>query len=497
MSSKPKRRIVLFFDGTWNEDEDIATPTNIVRLREALKIGVDGALQARTATRHPSGHDPAKPSGSIVLEPDGTPVEYIVLYDRGVGTGAGLDRLKGGVFGDGLDRNVRQGYRFLSEHYRPGDEILVFGFSRGAFTARSLVGYLFATGLLKPEACDTQRENRAWAHYRTSPRDRYCAEWFALKPYMFDRETLRIRCLGVFDTVGALGIPLSRFRRANAERFAFHDTELSSIVDISLHAVAIDEHRRSFEAALWQKPKFKRFPGAHVEQIWFPGAHADIGGGYAPWSRDVVGRAGRQDITFDWMVKRVRALVPQIHLAAPDPVGPLALRIDMTAAKTGLIHRPWLVLDRIRGQACRSINQVEPQAHGRSKTVGLMPHAEPIYEAVHVSALELLNGPGVDQERGSGPVPYRPANLIAALPAIAATYRAASPTIWATWKPYVRTRPTGEIREPELCVVGWDGAWLEPNGVEGDRERCAVLALLPDPVALGLSRAPTPLPGSL
>ena len=110
-------------------------------------------------------------------------------------------------------------------------------------------------------------------------------------------------------------MPLSPFRIANAERFAFHNTELSSIVDVSLHAVAIDERRRPFEAALWQRPKFKRDERATVEQVWFPGAHADIGGGYADWTRDGPARTGREELALAWMIARVNALTPGLHFA--------------------------------------------------------------------------------------------------------------------------------------------------------------------------------------
>jgi uncharacterized protein (DUF2235 family) len=247
MTARPHRRLVLFLDGTWNKDDADHPPTNIVRMREILKIGVDQALAQ--APPRPSATSGSSATGSFIEENDRL-VEYVVYYDRGVGTGAWLDPIKGGVLGRGLGRNIRQAYRFLSEHYAEGDEIYVFGFSRGAFTARSLVGYLYAIGLLKPRSCTPENERRAWRHYRRKPQDRYCAEWFALEPFVFDRKALRIACLGVFDTVGALGVPLSSFRIANAERFAFHNTELSSIVDVSLHAVAIDERRRPFEAAL-------------------------------------------------------------------------------------------------------------------------------------------------------------------------------------------------------------------------------------------------------
>jgi myosin-crossreactive antigen len=90
---------------------------------------------------------------------------------------------------------------------------------------------------------------------------------------------LRVSCLGVFDTVGALGVPLEAFIRANRERYEFHDVELSSITRVNLHALAVDENRWPFQATVWRKPRFKKI-NTVVEQTWFAGSHADVGGGY-------------------------------------------------------------------------------------------------------------------------------------------------------------------------------------------------------------------------
>jgi len=156
----------------------------------------------------------------------------------------------------------------------PSDiEVFVLGFSRGAYTARSLVGMIRNCGLLLPE--NAHRVVDAYALYRQrdeSPdtdqaqafRDRYSRE-------------IKIKFLGVWDTVGALGIPLQALQWLNAKQYAFHDTELSKIVENAAHAVAIDEFRVDYQATLWA-PVIK--PGQNVEQRWFVGAHADVGGGY-------------------------------------------------------------------------------------------------------------------------------------------------------------------------------------------------------------------------
>ena len=204
--------------------------------------------------------------------------EHIVYYERGVGTGA-FDRFRGGAFGEGLTQNIRHAYKFLSFWYEPGDEIFIYGFSRGAYTARSIVGYLGSAGLLRRDNCNEELEALAWRYYRTPPNDRMPADWRRLTDNAHDRAELRVKLLGVFDTVGSLGIPAAIAWRLNRNENGFHDVELSSITDVNLHAVAIDEHRWPFQATLWRQPPFKK-SDAKVEQVWFSGAHSDVGGGY-------------------------------------------------------------------------------------------------------------------------------------------------------------------------------------------------------------------------
>lgn len=453
LNQKPLRRIVLFLDGTWNDDSGKSLPTNIVRMHEALKIGVDEKHQS-------AKNSDASASGSLVAKAGHRDVEYVVHYDTGVGTGF-ADGFKGGALGIGLDDNIRQAYRFLSKYYRTDDEIHIFGFSRGAFTARSIVGYLFSAGLLKEAECTTEREEQAWNFYRTHPDKRNSGDWHKLQSHMHPSGKLKIKSVGVFDTVGALGVPLSLFRRLNATKYAFHNTELCSIVEFSFHAAAIDEHRPTFEATLWRKPKFKEYPNAVVEQVWFPGAHADIGGGYSDWSG---GNRGREDIAYTWMVRR---LIDQVGLdfAEPKGTGSAEQSNPSLAVATADIHRPWGKLDTIRQQACRAISQIAPRKSkgvpvaGRGmRVVGLSRHEEEIGEKIHVSALVLLaDKTGVAWEKLDGKHLYRPPNLLAVLPLVASTYRAWNIAAWATWEPLaaVLADNSGKLRKIE--VVDWDG----------------------------------------
>src|ERR1700712_3279886 len=134
------KRLIVCFDGTWNAADSGGAETNVVKLGRAIRgNGQDGALQ-------------------------------IVLYLRGVGTGGLSDRVIGGAFGEGVESNLRSGYMFLAQNYMPGDEIFLFGFSRGAFTARSLSGFIGASGLLKRDCLDEIA--LAWDYYRTDPSQR-------------------------------------------------------------------------------------------------------------------------------------------------------------------------------------------------------------------------------------------------------------------------------------------------------------------------------------
>ena len=199
------KRIILLLDGTWNDEDFGTADTNIVRLQEII---------AKTLYKQEENKSkpPTVVEGDIVRPlNDEFNFDNIVLYQRGVGT-SWRDRYSGGVFGDGLDGKIRSAYEFLSFHYEPTAQIFIFGFSRGSFTARSLVGYIAAAGLLKRENCTPENERKAWDFYRTVPGRRLPGVWSELQKLMHPLDKFQIECLGVFDTVGALGIPLARFK---------------------------------------------------------------------------------------------------------------------------------------------------------------------------------------------------------------------------------------------------------------------------------------------
>ena len=258
------KRLVVCCDGTWNKP-DSKNITNVEKI-------------ARTVQS-----DPSATGGAYQL----------VYYVSGVGAGSyAADRMLGGAFGFGLFHNVIACYRFLAQNYEPGDEIFIIGFSRGAYTARSVAGMVGRVGLLTKLSLVKERLPVALTLYQRTdtPEGAFGA---SVDEFKHDHcHPAKVSFLGVFDTVGALGVP--GFMR-HAPRF--HDVQLSSQVLRARHALAIDETRLKFAPTFWEAPEE---PGAptedeRVKQVWFEGAHSDVGGGYA--------ETGLSDTSLLWMAR--------------------------------------------------------------------------------------------------------------------------------------------------------------------------------------------------
>jgi uncharacterized protein (DUF2235 family) len=256
--------LIVCCDGTWNTPDQRGRPTNVTKMARAI----------------------------VPRAPDGT--VQMVYYDQGVGTGNRLDRFLGGTLGVGLGQNVQEAYRFLALNFEPGDRIAMFGFSRGAFTVRSLAGLVNLVGLLHKG--DLDQMGKVWSFYRTKPAERRQDDldirWIA------DRQP-GVELLGVWDTVGALGIPGSVLGRIGRQRHEFHDVALGAKTRRAFQALAIDEHRRNFLPAIWDTSAIG--PDQKVEQVWFVGAHSNVGGGYP----DPV----LSDQAFLWMVEKARGMI--------------------------------------------------------------------------------------------------------------------------------------------------------------------------------------------
>lgn len=173
--------------------------------------------------------------------------------------------------GRGINPQIRRAYGFLASHYRPGDRIFLFGYSRGAFAVRSLAGVIDRVGLLTREHATERAVRLAWRHYRHDP-NRMSARAFARR---FCHEDAKIEMVGVWDTVKALGVRLPLLWMLTDQRTAFHNHQLGPAVKHGFHALALDETRDVFEPVLWETPHDWH---GHIEQVWFRGAHADIGG---------------------------------------------------------------------------------------------------------------------------------------------------------------------------------------------------------------------------
>lgn len=301
------KRVIVCADGTWNSDDAPAPKhTNVYKLYRALAPAANGVPQ-------------------------------VAYYQDGVGTaGSRLDRLVGGAFGRGLSENVEACYRFVVDSYEPGDELFLFGFSRGAYTARSLAGLVRNAGVLRREHRD--RVGEAYALYRDRGADAHpngsAAREFRRR--WAHEDVTPIACLGVWDTVGSLGIPtdgpLGRHLR---DKYSFHDVALSGHVRNAFHALAIDERRKPFAPSLWavDTPAERQ----RVEQVWFAGAHSNVGGGYA--------ECGPSDHALRWMLERAGecglAFRPEALEALSDVCdAPLADSMSDLYRKLGEHRRP-------------------------------------------------------------------------------------------------------------------------------------------------------------
>jgi uncharacterized protein (DUF2235 family) len=237
----------------------------------------------------------------------------LAFYDDGVGTqDLQWIRAFAGATGYGLSRNVKRLYRELCRVYEPGDNIYLFGFSRGAFTVRTLAGLIADCGIIPPAEYPTEHEfrtqtNAAYAAYRRKYRALLSRVWPQKGPaadefkakYARRDSTGRplepcIRLLGVWDTVDAVGLPfrLAEFWNRVVWQFKFKTTTLSGIVEKGCHALAMNDDRESFAPVLWDEDGSVT---GRVEQVWFAGAHSNVGGGYP--------QQGMSLVALDWMMK--------------------------------------------------------------------------------------------------------------------------------------------------------------------------------------------------
>ena len=352
------RRLIICADGTWNtasrSGREQSFSTNVAKLARAIK--------------------PVTAAG----------MSQVTFYREGVGTQWGPDRLLGGAFGLGISKNICDCYHFLVNNYAAGDEIFLFGFSRGAYTVRSLAGLIRNCGILQPE--QAERIPEAYRLYRNrSDTAHPNGDEARLFRALYAREA-RIKCLGVWDTVGALGVPVTLLNHLFLRAYEFHNVRLSSSVDNAFHAIAIDERRKAFAPTLWEP---QGVPGQTVEQVWFPGVHANIGGGYSD--------SHLSDNALLWMIERAESCGLEIdpHYVAQA----LAPTYDgQLFDSLSLWYRPFGTFIRKIGRACRdkqgrpidTRETVHPSAYERLEKL-ITPPAGP-YQPRNL--LEYIKGQG-------------------------------------------------------------------------------------------------------
>ncbi|KPM39236.1 hypothetical protein AK830_g7343 [Neonectria ditissima] len=284
------KRIILCADGTWlaSDPGDSAKPSNVATLARAI--------------------------ASTGLSEDGLVVKQIVSYHSGLGSGdLPFQKAIYGGLGWGLDNDVCQVYEFICNNYEPGDELFFFGFSRGAFTVRSVAGLVCDVGVLSP--VHMSRFPEMWQAYRqhTSGESFKCSTWYRNNAKEVGLSDVRVKIIGVWDTVGALGIPewgfVKKLIKAGIpvnKQYAFHNTNLSESVDYAFQALAIDEKRLTFPPTIWHKTD--NSPAKELKQCWFPGVHGNIGGqADAPHTGGDQGEIGYN--TFAWMVDNVSGML--------------------------------------------------------------------------------------------------------------------------------------------------------------------------------------------
>ncbi len=313
------KRIAIFADGTWNSPEQ-GGATNVLQMARSVRPFANGA-------------------------------EQVSLYDWGVGTDR--KKLVGGISGAGIDKNIMDCYRFIVHNFNEGDQLFLFGFSRGAYTVRSLGGFIRNCGLIKKEHADQipaayrlyrKRSKSSGPNEDQATQFRKDFAWADITPIEF---------VGAWDTVGALGIPVPFWGTLGEREFLFHDTEPSKIINHARHAVSIDENRVDFEPTLWSEK-----PGLDLLQVWFAGVHSDVGGGYP--------EPGLSNCAAQWMAKEATRFGLELEAQfidslKPDPVdkahnerkGIYLAREERIRTIVGPLHRSVKVRWDADAQDCR------------------------------------------------------------------------------------------------------------------------------------------------
>jgi uncharacterized protein (DUF2235 family) len=276
-----------------------------------------------------------------------------LYYEPGI-QWRGFRRAHEVVAGVGINRQIRRAYLFLARNYQPGRRVVLMGYSRGAYAVRSLAGLIDGMGLLRAAQIDEETLDRVYSLYREAPDS---AAAMALRDARCHAH-VEIAFLGVFDTVRALGSagrPLAL--RGDAAPLSF---PCAGPVDpIARHALALDETRDAYAPVLWEVAPERAASGA-VEQMWFRGAHGDVGGqldGYAP-ARPL------SNIPLTWMLSEAEgAGLPLPHLWRARYITDASAPASGTRAGRG----KWFVARHARKVGRRPLRAGSSQRAGRGQ----------------------------------------------------------------------------------------------------------------------------------
>ncbi|KAF2862907.1 hypothetical protein K470DRAFT_274897 [Piedraia hortae CBS 480.64] len=383
MSVRRPKKLIVCCDGTWADSDNSwvkgkrgqpghpAFPTNVARIARAIKPEDDD--------HHPQ----------------------ITYYQAGIGTGLGVyNHVVGGGTGLGLAVHVREAYAFLASNYSehesviPPDSIFLIGFSRGAYTARSLGGFICAMGILKRQAMahfyeifedwvkagDPKHEPVFFKNYfqhhtdvkeihpdyrlsksrKTEERDKYLKDYFSKLEALGLTQKAYINAIGVWDTVGALGIPVNPilqkafpFLPSFFRSYKWYDTRLDDQMRNAFQALALDERRFPFSPAIWENNPDHP---TNLQQVWFPGSHSDVGGSYPD--------SGIANMTLAWMMDRLSG--------------------NMVEDRSKFHHRDWIQFDEDRiglwydcqlaGYQTHKRDKYRPWALGKISDSNTFPH---------------------------------------------------------------------------------------------------------------------------
>lgn len=325
------KRLIVCCDGTWQKLEN-PYPTNVLKMAQAIKRTDQGGIH------------------------------QIVYYDEGLGSGDMVDRLGGGAFGWGIDEKIKDAYRFLCLNYTHGDQVYLFGFSRGAYTVRSLAGLIYNSGLLRRRYI--RQAPVAYELYRSREQESTPGGSRAVAFRQQYGERIDITALCCWDSVGSLGVPegVPLMSDLLNRRYRFYDTHINPRIQKAFHAVAVDEIREVFSLTPMRASP-EREP-QQVSQVWFPGHHECVGGG-------VQEVKGLSDVALAWMMDQVELLGLELDRSrvedgiSPAYTNPFDNRPKGVFKFTGIARRkieePFANLHQAVKQRWKEIEDYQPE----------------------------------------------------------------------------------------------------------------------------------------